>query len=352
MSTKFSSQLLAWYDQHQRHLPWRARPGETPNPYYVWLSEIMLQQTTVVTVGPYFNHFIELWPTVQAMANAELDDILHAWQGLGYYARARNLHKCAKEIVATYHGAFPRDYATLLKLPGIGPYTAAAISSIAFAIPAPVMDGNIERIMARLYRYPKPLRDGKKDLYGYIEALTPEKRPGDFAQALMDIGARVCTPKNPKCDQCPLQAFCQSVQHNVVAQFPVLPPKKVLPQKKGYVYWVLDQEGRVLIQRRPEKGLLGGLMAFPTSAWEMDLPPSLQPALNDIKVCHLTKKIIHHTFTHFKLSLSLVTCHVNAVSNLDENYMWVDPQHLGEHALPTLMRKVEKVALQLNEQKD
>ena len=223
--------LLDWYDRHARQLPWRAPPnsGRQTPPYRVWLSEIMLQQTTVVTVGPYFEKFLSLWPTVEALAAATLDQVLHAWAGLGYYSRARNLHKCAQTLVADFDGVFPKDEETLLSLPGIGPYTAAAIASIAFDVRATVMDGNVERVVARYYAINTPLPDAKKELKLLAGAMTPNKRPGDYAQAMMDLGATICTPRNASCPQCPFAKTCMALAQGVADVLPKRKPKKQKP---------------------------------------------------------------------------------------------------------------------------
>ena len=222
----FQRDLLAWYDTHARTLPWREKSNQRPDPYRIWLSEVMLQQTTVATVGPYFKAFIDRWPTVQALARAPLDDILTAWAGLGYYSRARNLHKCAQVIVQAYQGVFPDTETRLRTLPGIGPYTAAAIAAIAFDQPAVVIDGNIDRVMTRLHNSPIPIQHNKAAIGAWAAALTPQTRPGDYAQGLMDLGATICRPANPQCLLCPVQPYCAAHQAGTASNLPVKPPKK------------------------------------------------------------------------------------------------------------------------------
>ena len=241
--------LLGWYDRHRRVLPWRALPGRRAEPYHVWLSEIMLQQTTVATVKSYFDHFVARWPRVEDLASADLDEVLHAWQGLGYYARARNLHKCAQTVARDHGGRFPDTEAGLLSLPGIGPYTAAAIAAIAFDVPASPVDGNIERVMARLRRITQPLPGAKTAIQAAARELTPQDRPGDFAQAMMDLGATVCTPRAPKCDLCPWCDACVARAAGNAEGLPARAPKKVKPTRHGIVFWTVDGQGRVLLRR-------------------------------------------------------------------------------------------------------
>ncbi|MAJ93752.1 MAG: A/G-specific adenine glycosylase, partial [Rhodospirillaceae bacterium TMED63] len=228
-SSDLSDALLAWYDQHRRAMPWRALPGQTPDPYAVWLSEIMLQQTTVATVGPYFKRFLARWPTVADLAAADLDDVLHAWAGLGYYARARNLHKCAAAVATKHGGIFPDNEADLLKLPGIGPYTAAAVAAIAFGRKATVVDGNVERVMARLFAVTDPLPGSKARLKELAESLTPNERCGDYAQATMDLGASICSPTNPVCGICPWRDGCDGQAQGIAVELPKKSPKKGRP---------------------------------------------------------------------------------------------------------------------------
>lgn len=338
--------LLNWYDANGRDLPWRVKGGNYAEPYHVWLSEIMLQQTTVQTVAPYFLEFLRRWPSVGELAAAPLDDVLHAWQGLGYYARARNLHKCAKELASQHAGVFPMSEAELRALPGIGPYTAAAIAAIAFDRPATVVDGNVERVMSRLYAVETELPQAKPELYAFADALTPAKRSGDYAQALMDLGATVCTPRKPQCARCPWSVACVARSRNDAESFPRRAPKPERPTRLGSVLWIEDGDGRVLIRRRPEKGLLGGMMEVPSSPWQaepigsqaayahapIDVPPALW---------RLLPGTVTHTFTHFHLILDVRRCLLPVVQPIsDAQLQWCAPQDFGDYAFPTVMKKV------------
>ncbi|MBP6985519.1 MAG: A/G-specific adenine glycosylase [Alphaproteobacteria bacterium] len=324
--------VLAWYDQNRRSFLWRAKSGELPDFYHVWLSEIMLQQTNTTTVTPYFQRFIERWPTLQDLASAELDDILHAWQGLGYYSRARSLYKAAQALSC----AAPKTEAELLKIPGIGPYTAGAIAAIVYDLPSQPVDGNIARIYARL----NELGETKPSLYKKVQQIlardTPLRRNGDFVQALMDIGATICLPKKPLCSLCPVQSYCQSYQNQTQLSFPMKIEKPRLPHLHAYVYWLENPLGQVLIRKRPETGLLAGLYEFPSSEWResevlthIDLP--FPAAFAD--VVHG----INHTFTHFHLTLQIVP---GRVCESDLMGLWVHPQDFHKYAFPSLMKKI------------
>ena len=341
----FSDRLLRWYDNHRRQLPWRAAPGETPDPYHVWLSEIMLQQTTVATVGAYFRRFLERWPTVDALAGASLDDVLHAWQGLGYYARARNLHKCAQVVSNDHGGRFPRTEAALLELPGIGRYTAAAIAAIAFDRPAVVVDGNVERVMARLFRVEQSLPDCKPRLYELAARLSPGIRPGDYAQAAMDLGATICTPRNPKCMLCPWMGDCAG--KDIAETLPRKRPKVAKPIRRGMVFWLVKGDGSVLLRRRPERGLLGGMMEVPSTEWREDKVPSLESAGAETPLSaaglRLLPGLVRHTFTHFHLELPVARATVAGAA--PEDCVWCRPDAFGDYALPTVMKKVVRHAL-------
>ncbi|USG62192.1 A/G-specific adenine glycosylase [Sneathiella marina] len=344
----FSDQVLSWYDIHARTLPWRSKPGVRPTPYHVWLSEIMLQQTTVATVGPYFEKFLQAWPTVGHMAAAPLDDILTAWAGLGYYARARNLHKCAISVQRDFAGIFPQTRDELLSLPGIGPYTAAAISSIAFDQPEAVVDGNIERILARIYRITEPLPGAKKTITKRAEELTPSTRAGDYAQALMDIGATICTPRNPKCEACPISGSCAANEKLDMETFPVKAPKKIKPTRRAFILWLETDDGSVLLRRRDEKGLLGGMMEFPSTSWQAE-EVTTEEALARFSdhlsadASFLEKDMVRHTFTHFHLHLRPLQLPVSKEMFADmPNIIWVKPENFSNYALPTLMTKVVK----------
>src|SRR5712672_494691 len=270
MTITHASRLLAWYDRHRRTLPWRAPAGERTEPYLVWLSEIMLQQTTVATVGDYFRRFVERWPTVEALAEAPLDHVLSAWAGLGYYARARNLHACAQAVVERHGGRFPSSLAELATLPGIGPYTAAAIAAIAFDAPAAAVDGNVERVVARLFTVEQELPAAKPHIRALAETLVPAERAGDFAQALMDLGATICTPKKPACALCPWMDNCAARRRGDPEAFPIKAPKKEGRLRRGAAFVVLRADGLVLLRSRPTKGLLGGMTEVPTTDWTHD----------------------------------------------------------------------------------
>ena len=334
-------QLLHWYDQHHRQLPWRAPMGQTPNPYHVWISEIMLQQTTVGAVKGYFQKFITLWPTVEALANASLDEVLHAWQGLGYYARARNLHKCAQVVTQEYGGVFPTTSEELQKLPGIGPYTAAAIGAIAFQESIAVVDTNVERVISRMFAIEEPLPSSKPTIRSLTQSVTPEKRPGDFAQAMMDLGSGICLPVAPLCILCPLQANCQAHHKGTMELLPRRLPKPTRPTRHGTIYWITNDQGKVFIRQRPPQGLLGGLMEFPSTPWT-ESQEHLNPLFPDLNIVETLAKPVEHTFTHFHLVLQLVRA---KAQTLDTEGIWVSPQDLPKYAFPTLMKKVMKAVL-------
>jgi A/G-specific adenine glycosylase len=343
--------LLAWYDRHARVLPWRVSPqarlaGALPDPYRVWLSEIMLQQTTVVTVGPYFRRFIERWPTVEALAAAPRDAVLTEWAGLGYYARARNLHACAQAVAADYGGVFPDTEEGLRALPGIGAYTAAAVAAIAFDRRAGVVDGNVERVMARLYGVAEPLPGAKAQLKSLAAALTPAHRSGDYAQAVMDLGATVCTPRQPKCLMCPWQDSCVAQHAGNAADLPRRAPRPERPQRYGVAYWATRPDGAILLQQRPDKGLLGGMIGVPTSAW-LDTAPDATVQAPFAAGWRLLPGVVQHGFTHFRLDLTVAVAQVADAPLTDPSLvdpLWVLPDALGGHALPTLMRKVVRHA--------
>jgi len=337
--------LLAWYDRHARRLPWRAMAGHEPDPYRVWLSEIMLQQTTVVTVGPYFRDFLARWPDVESLAAADLDEVLHAWQGLGYYARARNLHKCARVVSREHGGRFPDNEDDLRRLPGIGGYTAAAIAAIAFNRSATVVDGNVERVIARLFNVTMPLPKSKPALHRLAESLTPAKRPGDYAQAMMDLGATICLPRNPKCLLCPLEEECAARRAGDPESLPARLPKPERPMRHGVVFWALRADGAVLLRRRPENGLLGGLFEVPSTEWRT-LPWSDGEARAAAPVSAAWRPlegIVRHGFTHFELELSLLVGHADAADS--KQGIWCPVDRLSDYALPTLMKKVVRHAL-------
>jgi len=343
-SDAMPARLLAWYDRHRRVLPWRARPGETADPYRVWLSEIMLQQTTVAAVGPYFLTFLARWPDVAALAAAPLDDVLTAWAGLGYYARARNLHKCAQVVASEHGGRFPETEAGLLELPGIGAYTAAAIAAIAFDRRAVVMDGNVERVMARLHRVENALPAAKPELRALTDALTPDARPGDFAQAMMDLGATICTPRKPRCALCPWREDCDAFKAGDAEDYPRKTPKAERPVLYAVAYWMTLPDGRVLLRRRPEEGLLGGMMEIPTNAWRAK-PWSLDDAREVAPFAAQWRDLpgnIRHVFTHIDLRLSLLA---GTLKKEPEGLVAAPLDRLGDYALPSVMRKIVNAAV-------
>ncbi len=336
-----SKALLEWYDANARALPWRVGPaarkrGVAPDPYRVWLSEIMLQQTTVATVRPRFEDFIRRWPTVEAMASSPLDDVLSEWAGLGYYARARNLHKCAIEVAAL--GAFPRDEEELRHLPGVGPYTAAAISAIAFDQSAVVMDGNIERVTARLFAIETPLPRAKAELKEAIGAVWPSKRSGDFAQGLMDLGAGVCTPRNPKCPLCPLTRHCKARAKGIADDLPRKGKRAEKPTRRGIAYALINQKGEILFERRAEKGLLGGMLGLPGTEWTISAPSPSPP----VKAKWRPAGSIRHTFTHFHLELDVQKAETPKSFRVKDGQRWIAPDAAR---LPTAMKKAVERAL-------
>ena len=341
--TVFRRKILDWYSVHRRVLPWRPLPGEVRDPYRVWLSEIMLQQTTVPAVIPYFLKFTERWPDVHALAQVDNDEVMSNWAGLGYYARARNLHKCAKIISRDYGGVFPSDQAALKKLPGIGDYTSAAIASIAFNQPATVVDGNVERVMARYHACDIPLPAAKKTLkdYATLYSVGFDNNPGDYAQGLMDLGATICTPKSPVCSLCPLNDGCLGYAGGDLARLPLRMPKQNQPKRHGYVYWVTNKNGDVLLHKRPDKGLLGGMYGLPTSDW-----PDVEcvPEHLDILEAHKAYgEHITHVFTHFYLKLDLCVASVLDAACVSKSYEWFDFKDLENLGMPTVFQKAVRI---------
>ncbi|MDH7640690.1 A/G-specific adenine glycosylase [Sphingomonas oryzagri] len=322
-----SQRLLDWYDDHARTLPWRTPPGaaERPDPYRVWLSEIMLQQTTVAAVGPYFARFVGRWPMVTDLAAADEAELMAAWAGLGYYARARNLIACAREV--TRLGGFPSTEEGLRALPGIGAYTAAAVAAIAFGERAVVVDANVERVVSRLFAIAEPLPGSRPRIRALADTITPDARAGDFAQAMMDLGATVCTPRNPRCYACPLTSACAAYAEGNPETYPVKPAKKAKPRRRGIAYW-LESESAVLLVRRPDKGMLGGMRALPGGDWG-ETPEAAPP----IPACWRHVGTVEHVFTHFALSLDVMAAELPA--RPIEGEWW--PIDLIEQAgLPTL----------------
>lgn len=340
----FAPEILAWYDAHARTMPWRVPPakrkaGAMPDPYRVWLSEVMLQQTTVAAVRDYFMRFTTRWPDVTALAAAQDADVMGEWAGLGYYARARNLLKCARAVVRDHGGLFPGTEAALLTLPGIGPYTAAALSAIAFDRRATVVDGNVERVMARLFAVETPLPTAKPDLTALADRLTPKTRPGDYAQAVMDLGATICTPKNPACGICPWSAPCAARAAGIQTDLPRKLPKPAKPVRYGIAYVTRRADGAFLLERRPDKGLLGGMLGWPGSPWAETAQPA-PPIATD---WHALNTEVRHTFTHFHLRLSVMvaTAPCDAMPNCGG---FIPAAQFRPSDLPTVMRKVYDAA--------
>lgn len=333
----FARSLLRWYDRNHRHLPWRAESGMVPDPYYVWLSEIMLQQTMVATVVPYFYKFIKRWPQLEDLANAKHDDVLRMWAGLGYYRRAHLLHDCAQVVAVDYGGVFPSNEEILLGLPGIGPYTSAAIAAIAFNKKANVVDGNVERIMARIFAVKEPLPAAKVILKEYAAILLPTRRYGDYAQGLMDLGATVCSPRSPKCDLCPWLDACKAYDEGRMEDYPVRPAKKAKPLRKGTAFVLLDQKGNVLLRKRSEKGLLAGMMEVPSSQWTEKHSFSFDEAPVSAD-WHWCKGRIHHVFTHFDLEMRVAVASILGSRKMSGT--WVSPSIVAKEALPSVMRKI------------
>jgi A/G-specific adenine glycosylase len=338
--------LLAWYDRHRRVLPWRAPPGQVADPYRVWLSEIMLQQTTVAAVAPYFARFLARWPTVRALAAAPLDDVLTEWAGLGYYARARNLHACARAVVERHQGVFPADRAQLKALPGIGDYTSGAIAAIAFDIPAAAVDGNAERVLSRLYRIETPMPAAKPELRRLGESLVPSRRAGDFAQALMDLGSGICTPRKPVCVLCPLRDSCRALAAGIQEDLPRKAEKTERPHRAGVAFWTTDASGAILLRRRPEKGLLGGMMEVPSTEWLAAVPTAAmaRKAAPVEAEWRVLPGQVRHVFTHFELTLTVWAGRLAGPSDCTLG-VWVAPDRFGDYALPSLMMKVARHAL-------
>ena len=333
--------LLVWYDRHRRVLPWRARAGEASDPYRVWLSEIMLQQTTVAAVKPFYLRFLERFPTVESLAGAPADAVMQAWAGLGYYSRARNLHACAKAVVEEHGGRFPSTEAELLKLPGIGAYTAAAVAAIAFDRQAAAVDGNVERVLSRLYAVEAPLPGARPLIRSLTQALVPAERPGDFAQALMDLGATICTPRRPACALCPWMSPCLARAAGLQEAFPKKQRKESGPLRRGAAFVVLRADDTILLRTRPSQGLLGGMAEPPTSPWEPDYEPSR--AVLDAPIEARWQRlpgIVRHVFTHFPLELTVLFAKVPRGTPAPEDMRWAPRMQLHEEALPGAMKKV------------
>lgn len=342
-----SDALLAWYDRHARVLPWRVSPakravGVVPDPYRVWLSEVMLQQTTVAAVKPYFETFVTNWPTVDDLASADIDDVMRAWAGLGYYSRARNLKAAAEAIAAD--GRFPDNAAELMRLPGIGRYTAAAIAAIAFDEPVAVVDGNVERVIARLYTINEPLPAAKARMTTLQSDLTPIDRPGDYAQAMMDLGAMICTPKRPACALCPLGEWCKAATDGRPEAYPVKAPKAERPTRYGIAYVARRTDGAVLLRRRLPKGLLGGMAEVPGSAWTSDPLASGSGAPFEAAWREAPVWVVH-VFTHFRLELAVLSAELPNDTHAPVGHWWSSAEELPQEALPSVMKKAIEAAL-------
>ncbi len=332
MTTSVHTSLLDWYDRHARVLPWRAPPGQpAPPAYRVWLSEIMLQQTTVAAVKPYFAAFTDRWPTVEALAAANEAEVMAAWAGLGYYSRARNLIRAAHAVAA--RGAFPDTEAELRELPGLGAYTAAAVAAIAFGRRAVVVDANVERVAARLFAIDEPLPGARRAIRAAVDAITPDRRAGDFAQAMMDLGATICTPRDPRCLLCPLSGECRALADGNPARFPVKAASKARPSRTGRAYWITRGGAEVWLVRRPAKGMLGGMRALPGDGWSARGDGSGGPSGRSFGA-------VRHGFTHFDLELEVVGLH----APIGEGEWW-PLETLEDAGLPTLFMKAARLAL-------
>ena len=333
-----AARLLAWYDRHARVLPWRAKRGERPDPYRVWLSEIMLQQTTVQAVAGYYRKFLGRWPNVKALARAPLDDVLTAWAGLGYYARARNLHKAAQMVANELGGRFPDTMDGLRALPGVGAYTAGAIAAIAYDLPEAAMDANAERVIARLFAVKETLLKAKEKIRALGQSLVPQKRAGDFAQALMDLGSAICTPKQPACMSCPLFDDCEGRKQSIQNELPVKGEKALRPLRRGAAFVARDATGAVLLVKRPENGLLGGMVQPPLGPWTERFPSKAEAMRQAPFEADWKKRmgIVRHGFTHFELEVEVYAVELDRRPKAEGK--WV--ADLSEAALPTVMRKL------------
>ena len=341
--------LLAWYDRHRRVLPWRARRNERADPYAVWLSEIMLQQTGVKTVGSYYTRFLARWPTVGALAASKLDDVLRVWAGLGYYTRARNLHACARAVVERHGGVFPISIEALRALPGIGDYTAAAVAAIAFDAPAVPVDGNVERVVSRLFVIEQELPAAKPTIKRLATLLLPARRSGDFAQALMDLGATICSPKRPACALCPWSEVCVANELGRQEEFPHKAPKREGKLRRGAAFVALRADGCVLLRQRPEKGLLGSMTEVPGSEWAHDFDVAAArdaaPRIRGKGAWRKLPGVVTHVFTHFPLELTVLIAQFPRATAAPKAARWVKVVDLADEALPAVMRKVLAHAL-------
>jgi A/G-specific adenine glycosylase len=348
--TTHAEKLLSWYDRHHRELPWRVSPaaakaGKRADPYHVWLSEVMLQQTTVQAVKPYFEKFLARWPKVTDLAAAPSEDVMAAWAGLGYYARARNLKKCAEAVASEHGGVFPDTEDGLRALPGIGDYTSAAVAAIAFNRPSAVMDGNVERVISRLFAIDAPLPGSKPAMKAKVAALTPTDRPGDFAQAMMDLGATICTPKRPACALCPFRDNCLALAEHDPERFPVKAAKKAKPVRYGAAFVAVTDDGEILLRRRIESGLLGGMTEVPTTDWTARMDGGTTPDHAPFAGDWQPSGTIVHVFTHFELRLSVFR--IRTVAQAINGGWWEPVTNLEQQALPTVMKKAITAAIPL-----
>ena len=341
--------LLGWYDAHHRELPWRVPPRHIaravqPDPYRIWLSEIMLQQTTVEAVKPYFAKFVTQWPNITALAAAPEDDIMKAGAGLGYYSRARNLKKCADFIASTLDGIFPDTEEGLRTLPGVGPYTSAAIAAIAFNRPAAVVDGNVERVFSRLFTITTPLPSAKKEIHRLVSDVLPHDRPGDFAQAVMDLGATLCSPRRPKCMLCPLKETCLALKEGEPELYPVKAAKPEKPMRRGAAFVAVRDDGAILLRKRPGRGLLAGMSEPPNTDWNARQDGETSASAAPFEADWQYASTIKHVFTHFELRLDVFRAD-GAVRDMPQDWWWSSPDTLLSEALPSVMKKAIEAAI-------
>ena len=339
---QISNNLLVWYDENARVLPWRCFGKEKVDPYKVWISEIMLQQTSVITVTPYFKAFFNKWPTVTKLSEADLSEVLSFWSGLGYYSRARNLLKCAVLIVSDYNGKLPENEKELLKLPGIGVYTSAAILAIAFNKYAVVVDGNIKRIISRIFSLKTPIESNYKEIWSLTKIITPDKRFGDFAQSMMDLGSKICTPTSPKCNICPISKNCLAKINNMEHLLPIKLKKILKPIRNGNSY-IIKNKNKILLYKRPNKGLLAGLVSIPSGEWD-NYDDARLKFINKFKKHKFSQ--IKHEFTHFKLKMEIYCIDYNIPHNaaikIPSGFNWYSFQEIKNLAMPSLMKKIFK----------
>jgi A/G-specific adenine glycosylase len=336
--TYFSKNVLNWYSLNKRDLPWRYKNNSQKDPYKIWVSEIMLQQTTVQTVIPYYKKFIKKWPNVKKLSTSNINEVLDFWSGLGYYRRAKNLHLTSKIISNQFDGVFPLEENEIIKLPGIGEYTAAAIRAIAKDEEDTVVDANIERVIARVFYLKKPIKKIKKEIKQNAKKLTPKLNNGDYIQALMDIGSLICTPKDPLCNDCPIEKFCITKKKNAVNEIPKKIIKNDKPVREGIVFWIKNKNNQILLKRRDETGLLPGMLEFPSYNWSKNKINENDKKILSIKnIKKLNKKVIHE-FSHFKLKLTVYEKNKFNKNRIDG--MWVGIDEINELGLPTLMKKV------------